>query len=55
MAFFLPVAFLVGLGLLLLIVAWLLPKLWRGMRRLRDTVNRRPAGHASARPPRSAD
>ncbi len=55
MAFFLPVAFLVGLGLLLLIVAWLLPKLWRGMRRLRDTVSSRTPGHASARPPRSAD
>ncbi|XHO05631.1 hypothetical protein ACEQUB_02535 [Ralstonia syzygii] len=55
MAFFLPVAFLVGLGLLLLVVVWLLPKLWRGLRRLRDAVSRRAPEHPPARPTRPAD
>ncbi|QOK90901.1 DUF4126 domain-containing protein [Ralstonia pseudosolanacearum] len=55
MALFLPVAFLVGLGLVLLVVMWLLPKLWRGMRRLRDAVSQRTPEPPPARPPRSAD
>jgi len=40
---------LVVLGLLLLVSVWLLPKLWRGVRRLRDALRGRspeppPAG-----------
>ncbi|PCH54627.1 MAG: hypothetical protein COC14_11180, partial [Burkholderiaceae bacterium] len=34
LAFFLPVVFLILLVLFLITAAWLLPKLWRGVRRL---------------------
>ncbi|MWU66325.1 hypothetical protein, partial [Escherichia coli] len=47
MAFFLPIAFLVVLALLLLVSAWLLPKLWRGVRQLRDALRGRSPGPQS--------
>lgn len=53
LAFFLPVVFLVVLALLLLVAVWLLPKLWRGVRRLRDALARRaPAAAPAGRQPR---
>ncbi|MNT57151.1 hypothetical protein D3C72_1945000 [compost metagenome] len=42
LAFFLPVVFLILLGVFLILAIWLIPKLWRGVRRL----------HASLRGPR---
>lgn len=42
LAFFLPVAFLVLLVVFLVVTAWLLPKLWRGLRRLHASLRRRP-------------
>jgi uncharacterized membrane protein len=42
LAFFLPVVFLILLGVFLILAIWLIPKLWRGVRRL----------HASLRSPR---
>ena len=42
LAFFLPVVFLILLGVFLILAIWLIPKLWRGVRRL----------HASQRGPR---
>lgn len=45
LAFFLPLLFLVLLGVFLVVAIWLLPRLWRGVRRL----------HASLRRPRAPD
>jgi len=42
LAFFLPVLFLVLLVVFLVIAAWLLPKLWRGVRRLHASLRGRP-------------
>lgn len=45
LAFFLPLLFLVLLGVFLVVAIWLLPRLWRGVRRL----------HGSLRRPRAPD
>ncbi len=53
LAFFLPVVFLAVLAVLLLVAAWLLPKLWRGLRHLRDALAKRaPAASPAGRQPR---
>ena len=44
LAFFAPIAFLLVLAVLLMVAAWLLPKLWRGVRRLRDKLYGRTPG-----------
>lgn len=41
LAFFLPVLFLVLLAVFLLVAIWLLPKLWRGLRRLHASMRNR--------------
>ncbi|TPQ32630.1 DUF4126 domain-containing protein [Cupriavidus pinatubonensis] len=41
LAFFLPVLFLVLLAVFLLVAIWLLPKLWRGVRRLHANLRNR--------------
>jgi uncharacterized membrane protein len=49
LAFFAPIAFLLVLAVLLMVAAWLLPKLWRGVRRLRDVLyGRTPSSPPSA-------
>jgi len=52
LAFFLPVVFLVLLVLFLIVAAWMVPKLWRGVRRLHASV-RGKAGRPPDGPPRS--
>jgi hypothetical protein len=42
LAFFAPALFLVLLVLFLILAAWLLPKLWRGVKKLYTTVMQRP-------------
>jgi hypothetical protein len=42
LAFFLPVVFFGLLVVFLLVAAWLLPKLWRGVRRLHATLRSKP-------------
>ncbi len=49
LAFFLPVVFLVLLGVFLVAAIWLLPKLWRGLRRLHASLR---AGTGQTPPPR---
>jgi uncharacterized membrane protein len=53
LAFFLPVVFLILLVLFLIVAAWLIPKLWRGARRLHSSLRgkpERPAQHPPRRP-----
>lgn len=52
LAFSAPVAFLLVLALLLAIAAWLLPKLWRAVQRLRDALRGRPSGSSASGTPR---
>jgi Domain of unknown function (DUF4126) len=56
LAFFLPVVFLILLVLFLVLAAWLVPKLWRGARRLHASLRDKgqaspPAKQALKRPP----
>ncbi len=51
LAFFLPVVFLILLVLFLIVAAWLVPKLWRGVRRLHASV-RANVGRNAGGPPR---
>lgn len=52
LAFFLPVVFLVLLVLFLIVAAWLLPKLWRGVRRLHASLRGKPDNPPRHNPPR---
>ena len=49
LAFFLPVVFLILLMLFLVLAAWLVPKLWRGARRLHASL--RDKTQPASRPP----
>lgn len=51
LAFFLPVLFLVVLAICLLLAVWLLPKLWRAVRRLHGALTGRSSGAVVTEPP----
>ncbi len=50
-----PVAFLIALGLFVLLMIWLLPKIWRGVRALFQKLGELFSGRKSSRPPAGAE
>jgi len=54
-AVFSPGAFLVGLGLFLLLAIWLMPRIWRGIKALFAALARVFGGGAASAPPREAE